>query len=306
VCSSDLIELPASVEPYVSTEVPAEIGGRIDWIGPKEGSPVSKGAPIMRIDQRTFQAQVEEARASYDLAQNDCKRTEQLYLEGILSKERLDQCKAAVATSLARLEVASLQRDKATIDSPLSGVLNRLYFDPGEYVRQGDKVADIVVIDPVKVLVKVPEKDIPYMKQGKKVDLLFDVLGGVERTGIVSYISVVGDAATRTYPVEITVANPSHEILPSMITRVRIVRQEIPDAVSIPLFSVVPRGDFKSIFVEKDGRAEERQVTFGVLHGNRVQILDGLRPHERLIVEGHRELADGEAVRVQNIVDDVS
>jgi membrane fusion protein (multidrug efflux system) len=84
-----------------------------------------------------------------------------------------------------------------------------------------------------------------------------------------------------------------------MIATIKILRREIPDALTVPLFSVVPRGNYKSVFVERDGRAEERQVELGILDGDRVQILSGLQPHDRLIVEGHRELADGVAVRVQ-------
>lgn len=303
---TDWVELPASVEPYLSTEVPAEVGGKIDWIGPKEGSLISKGASILRIDQRTFQAQVDEAQASYNLALNDCKRIGQLYEQGIISKEKVDQCETNLATSQAKLEMAKLQLEKATIHAPVSGVLNELYFDVGEYVRQGDKIADVVVIDPVKVLVKIPEKDIPYIKQGEKVNVVSRMLDKKQYQGTISYISVVGDLATRTYSVEITVPNPSREILPSMITRVRIVRQEIPDAITVPLFSVIPKGDFKAVFVEKDGRAEERQVKLGILDNNRVQILDGLRPHDHLIVEGHRELSDGEAVRVQGVLENFS
>ncbi|RJP22317.1 MAG: efflux RND transporter periplasmic adaptor subunit [Candidatus Abyssobacteria bacterium SURF_5] len=302
----DVIDLPATVEPFVSTEVPAEVSGRIDWIGPAEGSIISKGAPIIRIDQRTYQAELNEARASYDLAMNNHKRMQRLYEEGIVSKDKMDEFKTSVATSVARLDMAKVQLEKASINSPIAGVLNDVYFDVGEYVRQGDKVAEIVVIDPVKVLVRIPEKDIPYIKKDERVDVVFKMNGLEDRRGTINYLSVVGNAATRTYDVEITVPNPSHEILPSMIARVRVVKQHIPNAITVPLFSVIPRGDYKAVFVENDGRAEERQVELGILAGNSVQILSGLQPHERLIVEGHRELTDGEKIRVVGVAEEVS
>jgi membrane fusion protein (multidrug efflux system) len=304
---ADWIELPASVEPFVSTEVATEIAGRVDWIGPKEGSAVEKaGTPIMRIDQRTFQAQLDDAQASYNLALNECNRMEELYNEGIISKEKVDQCKATLTSSLAKLDLARLQLEKATIRAPVAGILNKVYFDVGEYVKQGDKIADIVVIDPIKVAVQVPEKDVAYINLGKTAKVLFQMTENSEYEGKISYISVMGDSATRTYNTEITVSNPSHEILPSMIGRVQILRQQIEGAITVPLFAVIPHDEFKSVFVEKDGRAEERQVKLGILEGNRVQIMDGLQPHERLIVEGHRELASGEPVRVQGVVEDVS
>ncbi len=160
-----------------------------------------------------------------------------------------------------------------------------------------------MVIDPVKITVKVPEKDIPYVSKGETALVSFGLLGEKSYEGTVSYISVVGDQSTRTYDVEITVGNRDREILPSMIGTVKMLRREIPDSITVPLFSVIPHGDFKVVYVEKDGKAEERQVELGILDGSRIQIVSGIKPDERLIVEGHRELADGESVEVRGSIE---
>ena len=301
---SDWIELPASVEPFVSTEVSAEVDGLIDWIGPSEGDIIAeRGTPLLRIDQRTFLARVNEAQAAYELSSDICRRFEQLHEEGIATDEQLDQCRTKVETDAAALDIAKIQLEKATIVAPMAGVLNRSYFDAGEYLRTGDRVADIVVIDPVKVLVKVPEKDIHFIRRGQKILVSLEFIRGKSYEGTVSYISVVGDPATRTYDVEVTVPNPDLEILPSMIATVKSLRAELADAITVPLFSVIPKGDFSVLYVEENGKARERLVQLGILDGNRVQIVSGLEPNERLIVEGQRELADGEPVRVRGSID---
>jgi membrane fusion protein (multidrug efflux system) len=298
------LELPASVEPSLLTEVSAEVEGRISWIGPEEGDVIEDpGTLLLRIDERTFRAQFEEAQAAYELSSKRCNRIEELHAEGVASKEQLDQCQSEVASNAARFEIARIQLEKAVITAPSAGVLNKLYFEVGEYVRAGEHVADIVVIDPVKVLVKVPEKDIPYVHPGKKVEVSFDFLGEKSYEGTVTYISVVGEKATRTYDVEITVPNPDREILPSMIATVKTLKTEIPQAITIPLFAVLPRGDFSAVFVEENGRARERLVEFGILEGSRVQIVKGIEPNDRLIVEGQRELADGDLVRVRRVIE---
>ena len=108
----DWIELPASVEPFLSTEVPAEVEGRVDWIGPKEGDRIDKsGMPIMRIDQRTFRAQLDEALAAHELSDRKCQRAVELHAQGALSEEQLDQCRTQVASDAARLEIAQIQID---------------------------------------------------------------------------------------------------------------------------------------------------------------------------------------------------
>ncbi len=297
-------ELPASVEPFVLTQVPAEVEGRIDWIGPEEGDVIKKpGVPILRIDERTFRAQMEDAKAAYELSAKSCKRIGDLHAQGLVSDEQFDQCRTKLASNSARLDIAKIALEKATVTAPIAGILDKSYFEVGEYVRQGDRVADIVVIDPVKITFMVPEKDIPYIQRGGKVGVSFDFLHGESYEGTVSYISVVGDESTRTYKVEVTVPNPDHKILPSMIATVRILRREIPDAIAVPLFAVIPRGDYSVVFVEKDGRAHERLVELGILEGTRVQIIKGLEPGDRLIVEGNRELSDGEAVLVRDSIE---
>ncbi|MBI5119244.1 efflux RND transporter periplasmic adaptor subunit [Candidatus Poribacteria bacterium] len=304
VVLKDWVDLPASVQPSVLVEVPVEVSGRVDWRGPKEGDLIAKaGTPILRIDQRTFKAHLDEAQAAYDLASNNCKRIEQLHAEGIISKEQLDQCRTAVATAASRLDIARIQFDKATVKAPIAGTLNKWYVEAGEYVNEGSHVAYMVVVDPVKVLVKAPEKDVPHLRVGQKVQVAFQFLKGSLLEGTITYVSIVGDNATRTYDVEITAPNPMREILPAMIGTVRILRGEIPDAVTVPLFSVVPRGDSTVVFVEKDGKAHERTVDLGILEGDRVQIVKGLQPGEKLIVEGHRELDEGAPVRVQGSVE---
>ena len=152
---TEWIELPAEVEPFISNEVSAEVDGRVDWIGPREGDTIAEpGTPILRIDQRLFRAQLEEAEAAYDLSTKKCSRAEELHAGGIFSDEQLDQCRTQVATNAARLDIARIQLDKATVSAPVAGVFNRSYFEIGEYVKKGDRIAEIVVIDPVKILAK--------------------------------------------------------------------------------------------------------------------------------------------------------
>ena len=296
---TEWIELPAGVEPFMTNEVSAEVDGRIDWIGPMEGESISEaGTPLLRIDQRLFKAQLDEARAAHDLSAKKCGRAEDLHAQGIFSEEQLDQCRMQMATDAARLEIAKIQIEKATVSAPIAGILNKSHFEIGEYVRTGDKVAEIVVIDPAKVLVKAPEKDIPFIKLGDEVSVKFSFLGIGGFEGTVSYVSVVGDPATRTYEVEITLPNPERRILPGMIASVMIQKRMIPDAITVPLISILPRGDFVAVFVEEDGRAVERMIEPGILHGNSIQIINGIEAGDRLIIEGQRRLSDGDPVRV--------
>jgi membrane fusion protein (multidrug efflux system) len=84
-----------------------------------------------------------------------------------------------------------------------------------------------------------------------------------------------------------------------MIGRVAFVRQVIADAIAVPIFTLIDRGGERIVFVEKDGVAESRTISIGVIEGDRVQITSGLNPGDHLIVKGHTEVEDGMKVTVK-------
>ena len=84
-----------------------------------------------------------------------------------------------------------------------------------------------------------------------------------------------------------------------MIGRVAFVRRTIPDAVTVPLFAIVDKGGERMVCIEKDGIAESRTISIGVIEGDRVQITSGLEVGDHLIVKGHTEVEDGMKVTVK-------
>ena len=116
--------------------------------------------------------------------------------------------------------------------------------------------------------------------------------------GKVTYRSVVADAATRTYSVEVTVENPRLKLLPGMIVRAVLVRRIIEGALSVPLEAVVPLEGRYVVFLENNGHASEVEVKLGITDGRDIQVVEGLAAGDRLIVEGQRQLRDSQAVVV--------
>ena len=107
------------------------------------------------------------------------------------------------------------------------------------------------------------------------------------------------DPATKTFLVRSVIDNSDHHIRPGMIGRVVFVRRVIPDAVAAPLFAIVDKGGERIVFVEKDGIAQSRTISIGMIQGDRVQITSGLDVGDHLIVKGHTEVEDGMKVIAQ-------
>ena len=186
---------------------------------------------------------------------------------------------------------------KGTVKSPIAGVLNKRLVESGEYVSPGDPIARVVLLDPVKVAVDVPEKDIRFVELGSAMGVTVE---GVKEMlpAQVTYRSVIADPATLTFRVELTVANPQGRLLPGMIVKVALLRRVIENAITVPLFAVVPRDGRAVVYVVEGAVAGERTVTLGITDGEKIEVTGGLAAGDMLVVEGQRQLSDGETVKV--------
>ena len=144
-----------------------------------------------------------------------------------------------------------------------------------------------------------PELDVRYLRVGQKAMVTVDAFPGRRLTGTVDFVAYKADPATKTFHVRVVIENPKREIRPGMIARLAFLRRIIPDALVVPLFALIDKGGERIIFVEKDGIAYSRTVSIGVIEGDRVQITEGLKAGDHVIVSGQTEVEEGMRVQVQ-------
>jgi len=295
----DVILLPGTTEAWQDVQVAADTAGRIEWIGPREGERVSKGDLLVKIDVSALKAALDHAEAQFKLADDLYQRRKRLFERKIIAKEELDQSETQRTLAATDYEQIKVRYDHGFPRSPISGIINYLYVDAGEFVDTGKPLADIVNIDRIKINVRVPELDIRFVHQGQKTPVRIDAFPEREPTGVIDFVSFKADPATKTFLVRTLIENPFGDIRPGMIARVVFVRQIIADALTAPLFALVDKGGERLVFVEKDGVAHSRSVTIGVIEGDRVQITSGLSSGDHLIVKGQTEVEDGMKVSVK-------
>jgi membrane fusion protein (multidrug efflux system) len=295
----DVVFLPGETEAYEDVKVASNAAGRVEWIGPHEGETVEKGALLAKIDVSAHKAALEHAKAAYNLANDLCERRRRLYANKIIAKEELDQSETQLKLALTDLEQIKVRYNHGFPKSPITGIINYLYVDVGEYADIGKPIADIVNIDRIKINVRVPELDVRYVKKGQKTPIKIDAFAERPLIGTVDFVSFKADPATKTFLVRSVIDNSEHDIRPGMIGRVAFVRRIIPDAVTVPLFAIVDKGGERIVFLEKDGIVESRTISIGVIEGDRVQITSGLEVGDHLIVKGHTEVEDGMKVAVK-------
>ena len=313
---ADTFTLSAVVEPDRVVHVAAEVTGRVERFGLREhpvswrgrdipaGKPVQEGEPIAEKDPIVYlntdllKARFDRAQAQFEYDQTEYRRIADLYERGVTSKTEFDDARATRDVSKAILEEAARNFERAEIVAPISGILNRLPIELGEYAAPGQEVAEIVNIDRVKVVVEVPERDVYYLHVGDTAEVLVRALEETKLTGEISYISELADSATRTTRLEIAIDNRDHLLRSGQIIRACLTRRVLSDVIMIPLDSVIPLEHGRVVSVASDGRAERREVELGLIEGRSVRVLRGLEAGDRLIVAGHRYVGPGQPVTV--------
>ena len=294
---AETITLPGIVEAIQDINLAAGISGVVEWVGVEEGQLAKARQPLFRINQRSRQARLEDAKAAHELAAKDLDRVRGIYDTGIVSKERYDSAFTQLKRAEASLGFASAELSLSVVNAPVSGFVDRIDLDQGEFAHEGQVLAHLVDIDTVKVIVGAPELHVKAVSERTSASVHIDALN---RTfaGRIQHAAYAADPQTNTFETTILVENPDHVIRPGMVARATIVVAEYSSAISVPLFSVVQTLKGPIVFTEKDGIVHSVPVTLGGLTGDKVTVLDGLRAGDRVVVVGQRDVADGQAVEV--------
>jgi len=297
----DTFELPAVIEPNRIVTVSAEADGRIEWIGPKEGDVVQAGDPLIRLNTDLLRAQFQRAEAQANFNQTEFDRIKGLVDQGAAPIKDLDSAAAQLAINKAQLEECRVRLARAQVAAPMTGVLNDLPVEKGEYVTMMPltTLAKIVDIDIVKAVVEVPERDVAFLSVGQKAEVSVEARGRQSSvTGTITFISQIADSRTRSTRLEIILQNQQRLLHSGQIVTVRLTRQILKDAVMIPLLTVIPLEDGKAVYVVEASKAARRNVELGTIKGDRIQIRSGLKPGDQLIIAGHRFVAPGQNVEI--------
>jgi len=301
---ADRLNLPGTIEPWTKLELAAEIAGTVEKLAVKEGDSVSKGDVLLQIDASDYRIALDRAEAAFRLAKADLERDKTVYDKGVIPTAELDARQTAMQTAKADFDNAKLQLDRCTITAPMDGIVRRLDAKVGMFLGVGDPVGQMLQIDKIKAVIGIPESDINAVRRLDKIDVTIQALDGKVVTGSRYFVSSSPESAAKLYRLELAIDNPGHEILPGMFVRADIVKQRNDNALAIPFYSIISRGNEQFVFVEKDGIVQKRPVKTGIMERWMVEVTTGLQAGDRVVVEGHRDVEDGRAVKVVKVITD--
>ena len=286
----DRLNLPGIVEPWESLNILAEVRGMVEEVLVEEGDHVKQGDLIARLDTSDYENTINSTRASYNLALTNLKRFSGLHEQEIIAQAEYDSIKAEVASLEAHLAIAEMQLKRCYIRSSISGIVNVLPAQNGLYLAVGDPVATVLDIDRVKVIVGIPETDVDAVRKIDRFEVMIEALHEKKISGLKNFLAVAPESQAQVYRLELEVGNKSGEILPGMFARVEIIKNEFPEALTIPLYAVISRDNKHFVFLEEGNVAKLQEVSLGILDGWQIQITEGLAPGQRVIVVGQRSV----------------
>lgn len=281
----------------------AEESGTIRTFYVDRGDPVSEGDPVAKIDDRILSAQVAQARAAAELAEQTWQRRKRLWEEDRVGSEiAYLEAKYAAEQSAANLEALEGRLANTTIRAPFTGIFDERHVDVGTTVSPGETVGRVVDLNPVKIVAGVPERYAPDVEVGSAAEMTFEALDGRRYSATVRYVGSTVDRQNRTFPIELVVENPGRLIKPQMVANLSVTRRSLDDVIVVPQDALVRTAQGYRLFVvaERDGErvAEARDVVVGPSRRNLVVIEEGVSAGERLVVVGQRTVSDGDRVNV--------
>jgi RND family efflux transporter MFP subunit len=297
------IRLTGSVAADRDVQVSAEESGVIAEVLAEKGRWVDADEPIAKIKDDILAAQVEQARAQADLAQQTWERRKRLWEEDQVGSEiAYLEAKFGAEQSAANLRALEERLDRTTIRAPFAGILEDRMVEVGTMVSPGQAVARVVDRTPVKIGAGVPERYAADVKTGAEAIVTFDVLPDQVFRAPISYVGSTVDRQNRTFPIEVRMPNPQGIIKPQMVANVSVERRSFEGALVVPQDALVRVEDGYVVFVVVDQNgttvAERRRVELGPAQRDMAVVESGLEPGDRLIVVGQKSVAGGDRVKI--------
>ncbi|MBU1319318.1 MAG: efflux RND transporter periplasmic adaptor subunit [candidate division Zixibacteria bacterium] len=306
------IDATGVVRAHYDANVSAETFGRVLRIVNDVGSKVAAGDDVIELDDRTQRLDVQKSRAQLDIAaasdakmQSDLIRMEKLYLTKDISESEIEQARLLATTTRGEHELTKAVlglAEKALADTrvsaPFGGEITAIYADVGEMVAAGQIAFTIVQIDTLEIHFDVPAADISSLAVGQPAVVTVPAFPGNLFHGIVKSIAIKASESTRTYPVEVLLANSSNGIRPGMLADVGITTGRQEGVIVVPASAVLRRNGKTVVLVDVNSTAKSKAVTVSSERGAEVVISSGLAAGDRLIVIGQNSLQDGSAIVV--------
>lgn len=317
----------AELLPSVEVKLYSTVMDRILSFPVEDGDTVEKGQVVALVRREGLDRGLDQMAAqlaSLDVQirnlESELERARDLFAKGVATQQAFDQVRTTYESTLAQRKALVAGRGQlaataanAVVKAPMAGVFANKMLEEGDIASPQVPLGRVLVVDPLKVTLKLVESDVTRVHVGQDVTLDLDAWPGRTFSGRITRILPYLDAETRTNTVEVTVANPKDDagvqlLKPGMYGRARLVTDRRSGVIVAPEEALLldtrlestPGVELRKAVVVGEGDAVAvRTVRLGARDGTRWEVLEGLSEGDRLVIRGHHGLKDGQKVAIE-------
>jgi membrane fusion protein (multidrug efflux system) len=292
------LSLSGSIEANEEVEIRSEVSGIVEAIYFKEGSTVSKGQVLFKVNDLELRAQLRQADTKEGLAAENERRAKLLLQKEAISQEEYDVARADYKLAQSQGQLIKVQIAKTSIRAPFSGKIGLRSISTGTYITPMILVAKLVNIGKLKITFSVPEK---YASQIKtNIDLNFTVSGSKEKFIAKIYaIEPTVEIATRTLQIRAIAENKDRKLFPGTYANVELPLDVITNAILVPTEAIIPVQNGKKVLISNKGKVKEVNVETATRTDASILILSGVKPGDTILTTGVMSLKQDDLVKVK-------
>jgi membrane fusion protein (multidrug efflux system) len=292
------LSLSGSIEANEQVEIHSEVSGIVEGIYFNEGTNVTKGQVLFKVNDIELKAQLQQAATKEGLAAENARRAKLLLEKEAISQEEYDISRADYKSAQAQTQLVRAQISKTAVKAPFSGKIGLRSISPGTYITPAILVAKLVNTGKLKISFSIPEKYASEVKSGSTID--FSVSGSDKiYTAKIYAIEPEVEVATRTLQVRAIADNKDGNLFPGTFADVKLPLDIIKNAIVVPTEAIIPVQSGKKVFIANMGKAKEVMVEATTRTDASILILSGLKAGDTLITGGVMSLKNDAPIKVK-------
>ncbi|MCC8410466.1 efflux RND transporter periplasmic adaptor subunit [Mucilaginibacter sp. UR6-1] len=295
-----VIDITGTISANEQVNLVSQASGDITGIYFNEGSRVKKGQLLVKIYNQDLQASLAQNEYNVALAKENENRNRQLLEKEAISKQEYQTSLASYNALKAQSNAVKAQITRTEVRAPFSGTIGLRNISPGGYISPQTPIATLVNIDPAKLTFAVPEKYLSLIKAGGRVNFTTES-SSKKFSATVYAIEPSVDVNSRTITVRARAANPNNELTAGSFAKISLALDQIPKTIMVPTQSVIPDIKTNYVFVVDSGMAVQREVKTGLRTDTQIEITEGLKNGDSVIVSGIIQLRQKAPVKVQKV-----
>ncbi len=290
---ASFIEITGTIQPNIFTDIKSPADGILESLRARENQMVEKDDIIAVINPNDRVAVISSNQLKVELLEENVKEADKNSEKYETLVQELDKAKS-------NLEYAKNIYQTIPVICPMSGLVTQRWLDEGSQVSANENIITISDMNSLVIKAEVNEKYFQAIKQGKRISVILNAYPNDTLTGKISLVYPQVDPTTRSIKFDIKILNFNKTLLPGMMASIKIPVLTKENVVAVPEHAVLTSPDYKNFLfvINEDSLAIKRIIQTGISSENMLEITQGLKEKEKVVIDGQEMLKDSIKVKI--------